>query len=173
MEPEMKYIANMHGNEVLGRELLLHLANYLCEEYLAGNPDIKKMVDETRIHLMPSMNPDGWRTSTDHGGKDFLIGRTNANNVDLNRDFPDLDRIVYGNEDQHIEYNNHLMEHVKHLDHKIQPETESVMKMIMENPFVVSTLFISNIIIFYFIAKSKKKSVRKLQSDKPNSIRIQ
>ena len=29
------------------------------------------------------------------------------------------------------------MDFVKHLDHKIQPETESVMKMIMENPFVV------------------------------------
>merc|ERR1711981_721090 len=138
LEPEMKYIANMHGNEVLGRELLLHLADYLCEEYLAGNEDIKKLVDETRIHLMPSMNPDGWRTSTDHGGQDFLIGRTNANNVDLNRDFPDLDRIVYSGEETHSEYNNHLMEYVKHLDHKIQPETESVMKMIMENPFVVS-----------------------------------
>jgi len=138
LEPEMKYIANMHGNEVLGRELLLHLADYLCEEYLAGNEDIKKLVDETRIHLMPSMNPDGWRTSTDHGGQDFLIGRTNANNVDLNRDFPDLDRIVYSSEDRESEYNNHLMEYVKHLDHKIQPETESVMKMIMENPFVIS-----------------------------------
>merc|ERR1712038_2103348 len=131
-EPEMKYIANMHGNEVLGRELLLHLADHLCTEYLAGNEDIRRLVNSTRIHLMPSMNPDGWKTATDAGGKDYLIGRTNANNVDLNRDFPDLDRIAYSNEENHVDQNNHLLESVKFLDHKIQPETESVMKFIME-----------------------------------------
>merc|ERR1711997_381112 len=138
LEPEMKYIANMHGNEVLGRELLLHLADHLCTEYLAGNEDIRRLVNSTRIHLMPSMNPDGWKTSTDNGGKDFLIGRTNANNVDLNRDFPNLDRIAYSNEEEHVAQNNHLMDSMQYLDHKIQPETESVMKFIMEYPFVVS-----------------------------------
>jgi murein tripeptide amidase MpaA len=55
----------MHGNEVLGRELLLHVASYLCERYLAGDPDIQKLINLTRIHLLPSMNPDGWQVSTE------------------------------------------------------------------------------------------------------------
>ncbi|KAF7266981.1 hypothetical protein GWI33_019761 [Rhynchophorus ferrugineus] len=138
LKPEFKYIANMHGNEVLGRELLLKLADYLCEEYLNGDPEITNLIKTTRIHLMPSMNPDGWQLATDTGGQDYLIGRTNNNSIDLNRNFPDLDRIVFENEESDFSKNNHLLEQVTRLNDALQPETRSVIRLIMQIPFVLS-----------------------------------
>lgn len=59
----MRYVAGMHGNEALGRELLLLLMQFLCREFLRGNPRVTRLLKETRIHLLPSMNPDGYETA--------------------------------------------------------------------------------------------------------------
>lgn len=65
MIPEFKYVANIHGNEVLGRELLLKLADHLCSKYLAMDDEVISLIRLTRIHLIPSLNPDGWQLATD------------------------------------------------------------------------------------------------------------
>ncbi|CAG2120947.1 unnamed protein product, partial [Medioppia subpectinata] len=85
--PEFKYVANMHGNEVIGRELLLLFSKYLLENY-GTDPRITRLVNSTRIHLMPTMNPDGYEKSL-LGDCNSEYGRGNAHKVDLNRNFPD------------------------------------------------------------------------------------
>lgn len=115
LEPEFKYVANMHGNEVVGRELLLELAEQLCDAYLSRNDDVVRLVHATRIHLMPTMNPDGWDIAVqnefrslpanafpsikdmlrERGCQDWMAGRHNGNDIDLNRNFPDLDEYEY------------------------------------------------------------------------------
>ena len=89
--PMVKYVANMHGNEVIGREMMLALSKYLLKEYTEGNSRIVNLLDSTDIHIMPTMNPDGFEKATKGtcGGHGHKSGRTNANGVDLNRDFPD------------------------------------------------------------------------------------
>lgn len=61
-KPDVKYVANIHGNEAVGRELMLHLIQYFVTSYTT-DPYIKWLLDNTRIHILPSLNPDGYAVS--------------------------------------------------------------------------------------------------------------
>ncbi|CAG0897358.1 unnamed protein product [Cyprideis torosa] len=88
----------------------------LVASYRSGEPEVRHLMDTTRIHIMPSMNPDGFETSREGecmGGR----GRSNANGYDLNRNFPD---------------------YFKSNDVEEQPETSAVKEWISAIPFVLS-----------------------------------
>lgn len=59
LKPMFKYVGNMHGDETVGRELLIYLAAYLLDNY-GRLPEVTDLVDATDIYLVPSMNPDGF-----------------------------------------------------------------------------------------------------------------
>ncbi|XP_038601403.1 carboxypeptidase Z [Tachyglossus aculeatus] len=141
LKPEMKYIGNIHGNEVSGKEMLIYLAQYLCSEYLLGNPRIQHLINNTRIHLLPSMNPDGYEIAAAEGAgyNGWTSGRPNAQNLDLNRNFPDLTSEFYhlaGS--QRRVRTDHLPIPQDYWWGKVAPETKAVMKWIRDNPFVLS-----------------------------------
>jgi len=48
----------MHGDEVVGRELMVRLIKYLLTNY-PSNERVKKIIDSMHIFIMPTMNPDG------------------------------------------------------------------------------------------------------------------
>ncbi|KAH7835850.1 hypothetical protein Vadar_030488 [Vaccinium darrowii] len=108
-EPAFKFIGNVHGDEPVGRELLLLLANWLCDNH-GKDPLATLIVNNVHLHILPSMNPDGFS----------LRQRGNANNIDLNRDFPD----------QFFPMNDDV-------DAR-QPETKAIMRWLKEIHFTAS-----------------------------------
>jgi len=97
-EPEVLYTGLMHAREAIGGTSLIFFMQYLAENY-AVNPEIKRLVDNREIYIIPCVNPDGYQFNyggssgsypTSGGG----LWRKNRRNtgggnrgVDLNRNF--------------------------------------------------------------------------------------
>jgi len=82
VEPEFKYVANMHGDEIVGREMMVSLLEELAKNYKSSDLETTTLINNTEIYIMPSLNPDGAASRR----------RGNSNWRDLNRDFPDVVR---------------------------------------------------------------------------------
>ena len=75
-EPEIRLAGNMHGDEHIGTEITLFFLRHLLMNYPV-DPHVQAMVDNNEIWILPTLNPDGKVRNT----------RSNANGVDLNRDY--------------------------------------------------------------------------------------
>ena len=73
-KPMFKWVANMHGNEAVGRELVVQMAKYLLENY-GQDERITKLVNGTDLWLMPSLNPDGFERAREDNCYQVAGGR--------------------------------------------------------------------------------------------------
>lgn len=119
-EPEFFYTSTMHGDETTGYVLMLRLIDYLLSQYNI-DPRIKSIVDNMAIYINPNANPDG----TYYSGNNTVSGstRSNANGVNLNRNFPDPRA---GNQPD---------------GYSRQPETQAMMNFASQHRFTASANF--------------------------------
>ena len=84
-KPKFLYTSTMHGDETTGFMLMIHLIDELCT---SNDPRILNLVNNLDIFICPNTNPDG----TYYGGDHTVYGarRNNANDIDLNRHYPDF-----------------------------------------------------------------------------------
>ncbi|MEQ2307009.1 hypothetical protein AMECASPLE_013897 [Ameca splendens] len=184
LEPEIKLVGNMHGNEVLGRQLLIYLAQYLCSEYMLGNQRIQSIINNTRIHILASMNPDGYELAASevedsndqelsnqegHLLNGWINGRANAQNLDLNRNFPDLTSLFYRNRRSRHYRIDHIPIPDTYWFGKVAPETYAVMKWIRSLPFVQSaSLHGGELVVSYPFDFSRHPHEEKMFSPTPD-----
>lgn len=85
-EPSFLYTSSMHGDELTGYVLMLRFIDDILNNY-NNNSRITHLVNEIDIWINPLANPDGAYA----GGNSNVWGatRSNANFIDLNRNFPD------------------------------------------------------------------------------------
>ena len=85
-EPSFLYTSSMHGDELTGYVLMLRFIDDILNNYNT-NSRITYLVNEIDIWINPLANPDGAYA----GGNSNVWGatRSNANFIDLNRNFPD------------------------------------------------------------------------------------
>ena len=83
--PRVMCSANIHGPEWIGCELALALLRARGDEGSSAHA----LGQRAELWVIPCLNPDGYRRTWELGGEGPLSSlRTNANGVDLNRNYP-------------------------------------------------------------------------------------
>lgn len=107
-KPQFLYSGQMHGDELVSGFLFLRLIDYMLNNYDIDTR-VTKLINELDIFINPYANPDG----TYYGGNHTVAEsrRSNNQNIDLNRNFPDA---IAGN---NPDGNPHATETVVFMEH--------------------------------------------------------
>lgn len=95
-------LGGVHAREVANPQFLLKFATILANGFENNVPEIVKLLSEYKIIMLPNANPDGYATAMEgsiavkdknlffgsFNNRDLSKAKSNANGVDLNRNFP-------------------------------------------------------------------------------------
>ncbi|KAM9743208.1 inactive carboxypeptidase-like protein X2 isoform 2-T2 [Menidia menidia] len=147
-EPEFRFTAGLHGNEAVGREMILLLMQYFCKEYKDRNPRARRLVEGVRIHLVPSLNPDGHERAFEVGSElsSWTTGHFTEDGLDIFQNFPDLNSILWEAEDKglvpKLTPNHHVpIPEDMASNSSIALETRAIMSWMKNHPFVLGANF--------------------------------
>ncbi len=102
-KPQLLYVSSMHGDEVVGKEMMVYFIRDLLASY-GTDERATQLLRYGRLFLIPSMNPDGTERHQ----------RFNANGVDLNRNFPEMNEQPFSTSGRAIETINLMELHRNH-----------------------------------------------------------
>jgi len=90
-KPIVFYFCGEHAREWLPPMFCVYMAEELAIGYAAGNPDIKQYLDAYDFHILPVMNPDGYRFSMSNDNMWRKSRKANSGSscigTDLNRNY--------------------------------------------------------------------------------------
>ncbi|XP_054466244.1 inactive carboxypeptidase-like protein X2 [Anoplopoma fimbria] len=146
-EPEFRFTAGLHGNEAVGREMIMLLMQYLCKEHKDRNPRVQRLVEGIRIHLVPSLNPDGHVEAFEAGSElsGWTTGHFTDDGIDIFQNFPDLNSILWDAEDKgmvpKLTPNHHMPIPENFETNSIAVETKAIISWMKSHPFVLGANF--------------------------------
>lgn len=64
-KPHIGLVGSLQGTDIIGKELLLKLVEYLCNAYQQKEESITKLVQTTVLHIVPAVDVDGNEKATE------------------------------------------------------------------------------------------------------------
>ncbi|ODM97754.1 Carboxypeptidase M [Orchesella cincta] len=131
LRPQVKFVGNVNGMSGPACYVLLRLTIHLLEQYESEASMERQLMESSEIHIIPNLNPDGYAKAVP-GSCSGPEGRVNANNINLNTNFPDIFREKEGE--------------------IIQRETAAMIRYLQKNKFVISVSVISgaHVVVYPF-----------------------
>ena len=143
-KPQVLFTSNHHAREANAQQQTIFFMWWMLDNY-ATNPEVADLIDNTEIHFIPMVNPDGYvrnQTTNPNGGGNHRknmrsVGTTNPG-VDLNRNYPvigDNGQSAWNTSGTSSNTNNDVYPGTGPLS---EPESQTIERYVRNRNFVVA-----------------------------------